>query len=136
VLEIGGVKEKTLAAYRAGLREVIMPKANEKDLRDIPDEIRRTMVFTFVSTMDEVLRMTLLGAPEPLADRAVVELPGRTMGTPRSVGTIPLRPIADGGAAAIAGSVRLRPDFLEPRPRMLAEPNDPLDLSVLFQDEL
>jgi ATP-dependent Lon protease len=136
VLEIGGVKEKTLAAYRAGLREVIMPKANEKDLRDIPDEIRRTMVFTFVSTMDEVLRMTLLGAPEPLADRAVVELPGRTMGTPRSVGTIPLRPITDGGAAAIAGSVRLRPGFQEPRPRMLAEPNDPLDLSVLFQDEL
>ena len=48
VLEIGGVKEKMLAAYRAGLREVIMPKSNEKDLRDVPDEVRANMAFTFV----------------------------------------------------------------------------------------
>ena len=69
VLEIGGVKEKTLAAYRAGLREVIMPKGNEKDLRDVPPEVRQNMAFTFVATMDEVLRLALLPAPEPaLAD--------------------------------------------------------------------
>ncbi len=48
VLEIGGVKEKVLAAYRAGLREVILPKSNEKDLRDVPDEVRTNMAFTFV----------------------------------------------------------------------------------------
>jgi ATP-dependent Lon protease len=59
-LEIGGVKEKVLAAYRAGLREVIMPKSNEKDLRDVPQEVRDNMAFTFVSTMDEVLRLALL----------------------------------------------------------------------------
>ena len=47
VLEIGGVKEKVLAAYRAGLRQVIMPKCNEKDLRDVPDEVREHMAFTF-----------------------------------------------------------------------------------------
>ena len=48
-LEIGGVKEKVLAAYRAGLREVMLPESNEKDLRDVPDEVRANMVFTFVS---------------------------------------------------------------------------------------
>ncbi|HEV2641865.1 MAG TPA: endopeptidase La, partial [Candidatus Elarobacter sp.] len=65
VLEIGGVKEKVLAAYRAGLRQVVMPKANEKDLRDIPDEVRALMTFTFVSTMDDVLGLALLPGPEP-----------------------------------------------------------------------
>jgi ATP-dependent Lon protease len=74
VLEIGGVKEKTLAAYRAGLREVIMPKGNEKDLRDVPDEARRSMAFTFVGTMDEVLRLALLPeADSQLADQAAAE---------------------------------------------------------------
>src|SRR5688500_11222405 len=71
VLEIGGVKEKVLAAYRAGLREVMLPKGNEKDLRDIPEEVKSTMAFTFVSTMDEVLRLALLPEPERgLADQA------------------------------------------------------------------
>jgi ATP-dependent Lon protease len=69
VLEIGGVKEKVLAAYRSGLREVIMPKANEKDLRDIPEEVKTHMTFRFVDRMDEVLRIALLPAvPEELAD--------------------------------------------------------------------
>jgi ATP-dependent Lon protease len=68
VLEIGGVKEKVLAAYRSGLREVIMPKANEKDLRDIPDEVKAHMTFRFVERMDEVLRIALLPAvPSELA---------------------------------------------------------------------
>ena len=69
VLEIGGVKEKVLAAYRAGLRHVIMPSTNEKDLRDIPDEVKEKMAFTFVSTMDEVIHLMLLQKPAPvLAD--------------------------------------------------------------------
>ncbi len=69
VLEIGGVKEKVLAAYRAGLRQIVMPASNEKDLRDIPDEVRGHMAFTFVSTMDEVLHVMLLQKPETvLAD--------------------------------------------------------------------
>ncbi|MEP7002288.1 MAG: endopeptidase La [bacterium] len=62
VLEIGGVKEKVLAAYRAGLRQLIMPKSNEKDLRDIPDEVKTQVAFSFVATMDEVLRLALLPA--------------------------------------------------------------------------
>ncbi|HET7583570.1 MAG TPA: endopeptidase La [Gemmatimonadaceae bacterium] len=64
VLEIGGVKEKVMAAYRSGLREVILPKSNEKELRDVPDEVRANMVFTFVGTMDEVLRLALLAKPK------------------------------------------------------------------------
>jgi ATP-dependent Lon protease len=76
VLEIGGVKEKVLAAYRSGLREVIMPKANEKDLRDIPDEVKTHMTFRFVERMDEVLRIALLPAvPEELADALPSEPP-------------------------------------------------------------
>jgi ATP-dependent Lon protease len=70
VLEIGGVKEKVLAAYRAGLREVILPKGNEKDLRDVPKEVRENMTFTFAGSMDEVLRLALLDAPVPRADQA------------------------------------------------------------------
>jgi ATP-dependent Lon protease len=70
VLEIGGVKEKVLAAYRAGLRQLIMPKANEKDLRDVPEEVKKQIAFSFVATMDEVLRLALLpaetdGPPSP-----------------------------------------------------------------------
>jgi ATP-dependent Lon protease len=68
VLEIGGVKEKVLSAYRAGLREVIMPKSNEKDLRDVPLEVKQNMVFTFVERMDEVLHLALLPAPQGVAD--------------------------------------------------------------------
>ncbi len=70
VLEIGGVKEKVLAAYRAGIREIIMPKANEKDLRDVPDEVKQHVHFLFVEKMDEVMRVALLPLPETgLADR-------------------------------------------------------------------
>ena len=78
VLEIGGVKEKVLAAYRAGLRQLIMPKSNEKDLRDVPDEVKTQVAFSFVNTMDEVLRLALMTteagtviAVEPNADLPV-----------------------------------------------------------------
>ena len=74
VLEIGGVKEKVLAAYRAGLREIILPKSNEKDLRDVPDEVRQNVSFLFVEKMDEVLRIALLPVPHSgLADKADAE---------------------------------------------------------------
>ncbi len=74
VLEIGGVKEKVLAAYRSGLREVIMPKSNEKDLRDVPEEVKKNMAFTFVEKMDEVLHLALLPpVEEGLADRVQPE---------------------------------------------------------------
>ncbi|MEK0430230.1 MAG: hypothetical protein RL139_34, partial [Gemmatimonadota bacterium] len=68
VLEIGGVKEKVLAAYRAGLRHVVLPAANEKDLREIPPEVRAACTWTLVTTMDEVVdAMLLTRAPEATA---------------------------------------------------------------------
>lgn len=59
VLEIGGVKEKVIAAHRGGLREVIIPKDNKKDLVDVPDHVKRDLKFHFVSHMDEVLKVAL-----------------------------------------------------------------------------
>ncbi len=59
VLAVGGVKEKILAAHRAGLRRVILPRENEKDLADIPEEVRSEMTFTLVSNFDEVLPLVL-----------------------------------------------------------------------------
>src|SRR5512138_1681947 len=59
VLPIGGVKEKVLAAHRNGLRTIILPKRNEQDLDDVPDEIKKSMKFIFVETVDEVLDSAL-----------------------------------------------------------------------------
>jgi ATP-dependent Lon protease len=65
VLPIGGLKEKTLAAKRAGIKEVIVPKRNEKDLPDIPDEVKNTLKFHFVSHVDEVLEVALAKPRRP-----------------------------------------------------------------------
>ncbi|MEJ2187939.1 MAG: endopeptidase La [Acidobacteriota bacterium] len=61
VLPVGGVKEKILAAYRSGIREVILPEENEKDLEDIPADVREEMQFDFVGHMDDVLTRALVG---------------------------------------------------------------------------
>ena len=59
VLPIGGLKEKLLAAHRAGIKQVIIPKENEKDLVDIPKKVREDIKFTIVENVDEVLRVAL-----------------------------------------------------------------------------
>ncbi|HEX2166043.1 MAG TPA: S16 family serine protease [Longimicrobiales bacterium] len=59
VLEIGGVKEKVLAAHRAGIRDVILPSGNERDLRDVPTDVRESIEFHFVERMDEVIQLAL-----------------------------------------------------------------------------
>jgi ATP-dependent Lon protease len=59
VLPIGGLKEKTLGAHRAGLTKIICPKENEKDLDDIPESVRKEMEFVLVSHVDEVLKHAL-----------------------------------------------------------------------------
>ena len=60
VLPIGGLKEKTLGAHRAGLTKIILPKDNEKDIDDIPDSIRNEMDFVLVAHVDEVLKHALV----------------------------------------------------------------------------
>jgi ATP-dependent Lon protease len=59
VLPIGGIKEKVLAARRSGIHTVIMPKANQKDLRDLPEEVRNEMEFIFASRVEDVLRTAI-----------------------------------------------------------------------------
>ena len=59
VLPIGGLKEKTLAAKRMGIKQVIMPKRNKKDLEDIPKYVKKDMEFVFAETMDDVIKKAL-----------------------------------------------------------------------------
>jgi ATP-dependent Lon protease len=59
VLPIGGLKEKALAAQRAGINRLIIPRRNEPDIDDIPEPLRRRMKFTLVDSVDEVLEAAL-----------------------------------------------------------------------------
>ena len=66
VLPIGGVKQKVLAAHRAGLKEVILPKRNEGDLDDVPEQVREQIAFHTAETIDQVLEWAL----EPAAGQS------------------------------------------------------------------
>jgi ATP-dependent Lon protease len=70
VLQIGGVKEKLLAAHRAGIRRVIIPERNVKDLIDVPDEVKKEMEIHPVKRMDEVLAIALKDPPPGIMDLA------------------------------------------------------------------
>lgn len=78
VLEIGGVKEKIIAAHRAGLRTIIMPKDNKKDLEDVPKEVQRDLKFVFVKHMDDVLSIALT-KPMSRPKEEVMEASHQTM---------------------------------------------------------
>jgi ATP-dependent Lon protease len=67
VLPVGGIKEKVLAAHRSGIRTVILPRRNERDVEDVPEQLRREMRFLFVDEAEEVLRHALMpsGAVRP-----------------------------------------------------------------------
>jgi len=67
VLPIGGVKEKVLGAHRAGITTIIMPKANEADIEDIPEEVRNVLTFHCVETLDEVFNIALLPQTKPVS---------------------------------------------------------------------
>ena len=72
VLPVGGIKDKVLAAYRAGIFEILLPKENDKDLEEVPEEVRDKMKFHLVESMDEVLDIVFDGvvqrAPEVAAE--------------------------------------------------------------------
>jgi ATP-dependent Lon protease len=72
VLPIGGVKEKVLGAHRAGIKEVIIPKANEADLEDVPDEVRQLLVFHPVESLFDVLRIALVDSERAAAVEELV----------------------------------------------------------------
>ncbi|MGZ5033258.1 MAG: endopeptidase La, partial [Usitatibacter sp.] len=75
VLPIGGLKEKLLAAHRGGIKHVLIPKENVKDLQEIPDEVKNAIEITPVQWFDEVLERALEHMPTPLVDAAPAAVP-------------------------------------------------------------
>jgi ATP-dependent Lon protease len=71
VLPVGGIKEKILAAHRAGIKKVILPKENERDLLDVPEDVRGELTFIPVETVEEVLKEALaIELPRAMAVQA------------------------------------------------------------------
>ncbi|MCG1011098.1 endopeptidase La [Tepidanaerobacter sp. GT38] len=68
VLPVGGIKEKVLAAHRAGIKTIILPEENTKDLEEVPQRVKDELCFIFVNTMDEVIEKTLKPFPEKPVD--------------------------------------------------------------------
>ncbi|HQH16754.1 MAG TPA: endopeptidase La [Smithella sp.] len=73
VLPVGGIKEKVLAAYRAGIKTILLPEWNQKDIEDIPASVRRNMAFHFVKDMKDVVRLALEPVKEKKIKKAVVK---------------------------------------------------------------
>ncbi|HEX4071312.1 MAG TPA: endopeptidase La [Planctomycetaceae bacterium] len=71
VLPVGGIKEKVLAARRAGLKRVILPKENEKDVAELPEEVRNSMEFEFAERIEDVLGVAIPQLGDPLASVSV-----------------------------------------------------------------
>ena len=71
VLPVGGIKEKVLAAHRAGLRRIILPRENEKDLRDLPEQVRNEMDFVFAERIEEVLAAAIPDLPISAGEAAL-----------------------------------------------------------------
>ena len=64
VLPVGGIKEKVLAAHRVGIKTIIMPKENKRDIDEIPANVKRNLEFVLVEHMDEVLKTALVDKNE------------------------------------------------------------------------
>jgi ATP-dependent Lon protease len=79
VLPVGGIREKVLAAHRAGIRTVILPHRNERDLEDVPAELRQQLEIVLVESVEDVLNRALATAPAETAPR-----PDGVAASPRS----------------------------------------------------
>ncbi len=86
VLPVGGIKEKVLAAHRAGIKRIIMPERNQKDLFDVPEQAKKEMEFIFAHSMDDVLKHALEEDP---FERAAKLPPVAAEGTPPAEGDKP-----------------------------------------------
>jgi ATP-dependent Lon protease len=100
VLPIGGLKEKLLAAHRGGIKTVVLPKENRKDLRDVPRRVLKALRLVLVDQVDEVLREALV-VPDPLAmfgpRVGVIEYrDGEVVTTPATPDAAPHLPAGDG----------------------------------------
>ena len=87
VLPIGGVKDKVLAAHRAGIRTIILPKRNERDFDEIPEEVCRELLFVFADRMEEVLEAAL--SPRAVEPPVVAHDQGLVQGTDETIETVP-----------------------------------------------
>ncbi len=82
VLPVGGIKEKVLAAHRAGIKRVVLPERNKKDVVDIPDQAKREMELIHVSRMDELLPLVLTEMPDSVVASPTLGMPPRGEGRP------------------------------------------------------
>ena len=81
VLPVGGIKEKVLAAHRAGIKRVILPKGNEKDLMDIPQDVKNELQFILVETVEDVIKETIgIELPKP----AILDMTANSVGEVRA----------------------------------------------------
>jgi ATP-dependent Lon protease len=87
VLPIGGLKEKLLAAQRGGIKTVMIPEENVKDLADIPDNVKNTLEIIPVRWIDRVLEVALQDAVTPLSDEEVARLAAEALAATRAAGT-------------------------------------------------
>ena len=85
VLPIGGLKEKSLAAYRSGITTILIPKGNVRDLDDIPYEVRDAVTFIPVSTVDEVLENALTAPLKPISEPDTILQPAAASNAPSSI---------------------------------------------------
>ena len=85
ILEIGGLKEKLIAAHRAGLKTIVLPKENRKDLEDVPKQVLKDLRFVFVSHMDDVLRVALTKQIVGLEEIKGEQLPSQNIQRPSPI---------------------------------------------------
>jgi len=69
ILPVGGIRDKVLAAHRAGLKKIVLPKENEKDLEEVPQEVKEELQFIFVETIDEALETALIDSVIPKSNK-------------------------------------------------------------------